>query len=292
MIGKNRISIQAMLLASCLLPSGVAALAQSSQSPASQAPGSAPTPQKPENPGSTLEIPVAQPPVNAEEDADFKAFTAMPETEIEKRISAGEDFLKKYPEGRYRPIVYSALTFAYLQAGKPDKAFEIGEKEVALHPDDVQILALLSQAIPRALSARTLEPDKQLTKAEGYAKRAIELTPTMAKPEGLADQNFIAAKNSTLSMAHSGLGVVYFRRGKFVEAIPELELSLKIDPYPTPDPVNLYLLGVSDQKAAHYEDAVIAFSKCAAINNATQAACKSGAEEAKKQGATQLSSPR
>src|SRR5258707_13123871 len=106
MIGKNRISIQAMLLASCLLPSGVAALAQSSQSPASQAPGSAPTPQKPENPGSTLEIPVAQPPVNAEEDADFKAFTAMPETAIEKRIIAGEAFLKKYPEGRYRPSMY------------------------------------------------------------------------------------------------------------------------------------------------------------------------------------------
>jgi len=281
-----------MLLTGCLLASGAAALAQSSPSPASQAPAGAAKDQKPADSGSTLEIPVAQPPVNAEEDGEFKAFTAVPENEMDKRISAGEDFLKKYPEGRYRSIVYSALTFAYLQAGKTDKAFEIGEKEVALHPDDVQILALLGQAIPRALNARTPEPDKQLTKAEGYAKRAIELTPTMAKPEGLADQNFIAAKNSTLSMAHSGLGVVYFRRGKFVEAIPELELSLKIDPYPTPDPVNLYLLGVSDQKAAHYDDAVIAFSKCAAINNATQAACKSGAEEAKKQGATQLSSPK
>jgi len=292
MSSNNRITMTVILLAGSLMATAEVGLAQTGQNPSGQQPANPSKDQKPADSGSNLEIPAAKQPVNAEEDAALKAFQSMPEGDIDKRVSAGEDFLKKYPESRYRPVVYSALTYAYLQTGKPDKALEIGDKEIALKPDDVQILAILSQTIPRALSAGTPEPDKQLSKAEKYAKRALELTPTIPKPEGMPDQNFMMAKNATLSMAHSGLGVVYFRRGKFTEAIPELEQSVKIDPYPTPDPVNLYLLGISDQKASRFDDAVTAFNKCAAIANAKQADCKKGAEEAKKQGSTQLSAPK
>jgi tetratricopeptide (TPR) repeat protein len=108
----------------------------------------------------------------------------------------------------------------------------------------------------------------------------------------MADQNFVVAKNETLSMAHSGLGLVYFRRGKYADAIPELEQSVKIDPNPSPDPVNLYLLGMANQKASHFDEAAAAFTKCAAMAGGLQAACKSGADESKKQGSTQLSAPK
>jgi tetratricopeptide (TPR) repeat protein len=108
----------------------------------------------------------------------------------------------------------------------------------------------------------------------------------------MPDQNFVAAKNSTLAMAHSGLGLVYFRRGKFNDAIPELEQSVKIDPNPTPDPVNLYLLGLANQKTSHYDDAAAAFNKCASLNSKLQATCRSGADESKKQASTQLSAPK
>jgi len=181
---------------------------------------------------------------------------------------------------------------AYLQSGNTAKAFEVGDKEVALKPDDVQILAILSQTITRSLNAGTPEPAKQLAKAEKYAKRAIELTPTLPKPEGMPDQNFIVAKNETLTMAHSGLGLAYLREGKYNDAIPELEQSVKIDPNPTPEQTNLYLLGMANQKASHFDEAVMAFNKCAAMAGQLQSPCKTAADEAKKQGSTQLSSPK
>jgi len=299
MSNHNRLAMIAILLAACLIASRASAFAQNNQNqPGSQnqqnQSGQQPNnkQQKPAESGSSLDIPGSQPPANAEEDAAVKAFQAMPNTDLAKKISAGEEFLKKYPESRYRPIVYSALPFEYIQSGKPDKAFEVGEKEVALKPDDVQTMAVLSQTIPRAISASTPEPEKQLAKAETYGKRALEITPTISKPEGMPDQNFNAAKNATLAMAHSGLGLVYFRRGKYSDAIPELEQSVKIDPNPTPDPVNLYVLGMSNQKASHYEEAAAVFTKCAAIAGGLQTACKNGAEEAKKQSSTQLSSPK
>lgn len=294
MNGRKKHAAVAVLLAGCLMASGTSVFAQASQSSqgSQSQPGQQPTPtpnkdQKPADSGSTLAIPV-----NAEEEAAAKAFQTMPNTDLPKKIKAGEDFLAKYPESRYRSVVYSALTMAYIQSGDTGKGLEVGDKEVALKPDDVQTMAVLSQTISRAMNSGTPEPEKRLAKAETYAKRAIELTPTIAKPEGMADQNFIVAKNETLAMAHSGLGLVYLRRGKYTDAIPELEQSVKIDPNPTPDPANLYLLGVANQKASHFDEAAMVFNKCAAIAGQLQTVCKNGADEAKKQSSTQLSTPK
>ena len=297
MSGGKKNAMTAIFLAGCLT-FATTALAQSNQGGQpnqGQSGQQQPNPnkdQKPGDSGSSLEIPTSQPPVNAEEDAAAKAFQAMPNTDLPKKIAAGEDFLKKYPDSRYRPIIYSALVFEYIQTNNLDKAFDIGDKEVALKPDDAQTMAVLSQTIPRAMNASTQEPQKRLAKAETYAKRAIEITPTLPKPEGMPDQSFVAAKNETLTMAHSGLGLVYLRQGKYNDAIPELEQSLKIDPNPAPDPVNLYLLGMANVKASHFDEAAIAFNKCAALPGSLQNSCKNGAEEAKKQGATQLSAPK
>jgi len=264
--------------------------AQTTQNPPSPQSQTSPQAAPKKESGSTLDMPSAT--ANADEIAAVKAFQEVPGTDAAKKIAAGEDFWKKYPDSQYRPAVYSALTMEYLRAGNSQKAFEVGEKEVALKPDDVQTLALLAQTIPRAINGNTIEPEKQLEKAETYSKRAIEVTPTVPKPEGMNDQTFVAAKNATLAMAHSGLGLVYFRRGKFNDAITELEQSVKIDPNPTPDPVNLYVLGMSNQKASHFDEAAAAFNKCAAIAGGLQTACKTGADESKKQASTQLSAPK
>jgi tetratricopeptide (TPR) repeat protein len=167
---------------------------------------------------------------------------------------------------------------------------EVGDKEIALNPNDVQVLAVLGQTIPRALKSTTQDPQKELDKAERYSKRAIEVTPTLPKPETLTEESFANAKNITLSMAHSGLGLIYLQRGKYADAIPELEQSVKIDP--TPDPVNYYLLGLANLKTSHFEDAAAAYTKCAAIPGAMQQTCQKGAEEAKKLASTELSAPK
>ena len=130
------------------------------------------------------------------------------------------------------------------------------------------------------------------SKAELYSKRAIEVTPTLTKPAELSDEQFNAAKNNALEMAYSGLGLVYLQKGQYDQAIPTLEQSLKTDTHGEPDPVNLYLLGLANEKASHFDAAVAAFTKCAAIQSSLQANCKGGIETAKKAGSSQLSAPK
>lgn len=230
-------------------------------------------------------------PVNAAEDTAFKAFQDAPNADANKRIALGEAFEQKYPNSRYRPVIYSQLTMLYLQTNQLQKMEEVGDKEVQLTPTDVQTMAILAQTIPRAMgSASSADATKELAKAEDYSKRAIEVTPTISKPGNLTDEQFAGAKNSTLAMAHSGLGLVYVRRGKYDEAIPELDQSVKIDP--VPDPVNYYLLGLANEKASHFQEAAAAYTKCASLQSSMQQSCKTGAEDAKKKSATRLSVPK
>jgi tetratricopeptide (TPR) repeat protein len=237
----------------------------------------------------TLDDPNAAP-VNAEEDAAFKALSDVPPTDQAKRIELGEVFLQKYPNSRYRSPVYGTLVMAFVQSGQVEKMEQVADKEIALNPNDVQVLAVVGQTLPRAMNSKTPNPDKVLAKAEESSRKAIELTPTIPKPATVSDDAFSTVKNQTLAMAHGGLGLVYIRRGKFSEAIPELNQSVTIDP--TPDPVNYYLLGMANAKTSHFDDSVAAYNKCAATAGAMQETCKKGAEEAKKLAATQLSAPK
>ncbi|GAC1619267.1 MAG: hypothetical protein PVS2B2_24790 [Candidatus Acidiferrum sp.] len=238
----------------------------------------------------SLDGAAAPAPVNAEEDAAFKAFTDIPATDSQKKIDSGEAFLQKYPQSRYRPVILAPLVVSYVQLGQVDKMETAGDKEIELAPTDLGTLAIVASTLPRSINAATSEPDKKLAKAERYAKQAMEVAPTLPKPDAITDEQFARAKNQYLAMAHGGLGLVYFRRGKFSDAIPELDQSTKLDP--TPDPVNFYLLGMANQRAAHFDDAAAAYTKCAAIPSTLQSTCKAGIDEAKKQGSTQLSAPK
>jgi tetratricopeptide (TPR) repeat protein len=281
-----------LLLLECAGASAQSGSSQTGQSGQSSQQNPPPAQQTDKDKANTLTLDTPAPPVNPEEDAAFKAFDAIPLTDGAKKIQAGEAYVQKYPQSRYLPPVYSALVKVYLAENDIPKMQDAGEKDVAIAPNDVQTLAILGQALPRAWNASMPNAAAQLDKAEKFSKSAIELTPTIPKPDGLTDAQFSMAKNQTLAMAHDGLGLVYFRRGKYDAAIPEFEESAKVDPNPEPDPVNFYVLGIADQKTSHFDAAVAAFTKCASVPGGLQATCKSGAEEAKKLAATQLSAPK
>lgn len=286
------LTVSGLLLASCSM-----AAAQGSQGSQSGQGGQSQPPvqstDKSKTPDVTpLTLDSAPPPVNAEEDAAFKAFQAVPMSDAKQKIQAGEAFLQKYPETRYKSAVYAPLTFAYLQDGQVQKMEEYGEKEVALTPTDVSTLALLGQTLPRSIHSgiSQTEAAQLLEKAEKYSKQAIEITPTIQKPANMTDEAFAAAKNQNLAMAHSGLGLVYIRRGKNAEAVTELDEAVKVDP--NPDPVNYYLLGMANSKTSHFDDAITAFNKCAAMAGPMQATCKTQADDTKKKSSTELSAPK
>ena len=284
----------ALLLTTAALTSTMA-LAQgtpSPQQPTGQQPGQQ-QPSQPPNPANPQAAPLesAPPPVNAEEDAAIKEFREVnPQQDLAKKDQLAEQFVQKYPNSHYAYEAYNWLVRTYYRKGQVDKMEAAAEKQFAVSPNDPQTLALVGSTLPRAMNANTPDPEKRLDKAEKYCHKALELLPTIPKPQNMTDEVFQQLKGQTYALAYSGLGLVAFRRGNYNDAIPELENAVKAEPQP--DPVNYYILGLANEKASHFQDAVAAFTKCASIPGGIQSTCSQNLEEAKKLGTTQLSAPK
>jgi tetratricopeptide (TPR) repeat protein len=232
----------------------------------------------------------AQPPADPEEDKAYKAFTDLKPDAFDQQIQVGEQYLQKYPNGRYAEQVYDHLTTAYFQKQQLDKMYAAGDKALAINPNDVTVLVLVGWVIPHNYDPNDPEADRRLAKAETYEKHAIEYLATMPKPDGVTDEQFAKAKQGSLAQAHSGLGLVYFRQQQFDKAVTEMQEAVKLDT--TPDSVDLYILGVSLNQLKRYPEAADAFQKCAATPGAVQDRCKQREGEAKKLAAAQPAPPK
>jgi len=257
-------------------------------------PGQAP-PKQPAQPGQAPpgQLPTDQPaapPLNKEEEDGYKAFYDTKATEFTLQITLGEEFLAKFPESRYRESVLARIARAYQNTGQEDKMFSSGEKVLAINPDHVEILAMMAEAMPRRVNLQALDANQKLTTAEKYARRVIELVPTLTKPEAMLDDAFIKAKNELLAQANSGLGLVLFYRGQFASAVTSFEEVTKLSA--TPEPVDFYLLGMALSRAQRFADAATAFEKCAEKPTGLQATCTKERDDAKKKAAPPPSAPK
>jgi tetratricopeptide (TPR) repeat protein len=210
----------------------------------------------------------------------FKTLQQIPDTDFDKKIKAGDEFIKKYNNSTLLPAVYGILAVTYIQGGQPQKGYAAGEKALALQPNDMRTLANLAQSMARLANPSDPNAAQDLQKAKDYAQRCIQTTPKLLKPEGASEEEYNTYNTQNLAMAHGALGTVLIRQGKFAEAITELQQSVQIGG--AKDATNLYLLGVASQNSQHYPEALDAFNKCLAANPGNlQKACTDGAAAAK-----------
>jgi tetratricopeptide (TPR) repeat protein len=251
-----------------------------------QAGGSYPAPAPPAAQGadkSAAPAAPAAPKVDPAEEADYKAFFELKPEENDKRIDLGETFVLKYPNSKYTEGVYSQLANAEYAKQNYPKMYADADKALALNPDDPTLLVLIGWVIPHQYNPNDANSDAQLDKAEKYEKHALETLPTVAKPATMTDAQFATAKAAAESQAHSGLGLVYFRKQNWEGAVTELtKATATATP---PDPTDYYVMGVSLGHLNRFSEAADAYGKCAAIPSGLQGACKQKGDDAKKQAA-------
>jgi len=101
---------------------------------------------------------------------------------------------------------------------------------------------------------------------------------TMQKPGGLTDDQFTQFKTGELAVAHSGLGLVYFRREQYDVSAKELETATQNEA--TPDPTDYFILGADLENLSKYKEAADAFNRCAQMPGGMQDNCKKYASDA------------
>ena len=219
--------------------------------------------------------------------AAYNAIVAAQGSDPAKLIPMSEDFLTKYPQSEYIKPVYGLLTTTYFAAGDIEKMMSTGNKALELDPENVDALSIMAMVISRRSHSNTPDGAAQLTKAEGYARHAIELIPNMVKPNPtMEDATFEKAKNDKLSVSHSALGLIDYDHKKYEDARTELTQAIALST--TPDPVDYYMLGNSDSNASYYKDAVAAYKKCSESGPPLGPTCKTRMDVAQHDSETKM----
>ncbi|MGA8145553.1 MAG: hypothetical protein WB987_16830 [Candidatus Acidiferrales bacterium] len=229
-------------------------------------------------------------PADPEEDKAYKAFTDLKPDATDQQIQIGEQFVQKYPSGPYTEPVYARLVTAFYQKQQYDKMYAAADKAIVLNPDDVTVLTLVGWVIPHQYNPNDIEADRRLEKAANYEKHALDVLPTMPKPANVTDEQFAKAKATATAQAHSGLGLVYFRQQDFANSVAEMQKATQTDP--TPDQVDLYILGVGLNQLKRYPEAVKVFESCGGMAGPMQDRCKQRGAEAKKLAAAPPAPPK
>jgi len=219
--------------------------------------------------------------VDPQEEAAYKAFYDTKAEDADARIQLGQAFVQKYPTSHYAESVYAGLTQAYYVKNDWKDFYASSDKALALNPDDASVLVMVGWVIPHALNPNDPDASSNLDKAERYEKHALVVIGTMQKPASMTDDQFAQTKTSLLSEAHSGLGLVYFRRQDSDDSVKELQQATQSAA--APDPTDLFVLGLGLQNLSRYSEAADAFNRCGQIPSALQDRCKQSAEAAKKQ---------
>ena len=297
MLTRRHHSNHSLVLCAILLATGLAlaspaarALDQSQQQPA-------PAAQPPSLQGSSQAPPAGDaatkpqpPPVSKEEEDAYQAFAALKSEDAVQIISLGQAFLSKYAISVYRPMVYAKLEVTYLDTNQLDKLVSTGQLALDEDPDNVDVLAVMASTLPR-INASGLDAAQRLDLAERYARRTLQVAAVLPKPQGYTEEQFDRARNEKLAMAHTGLGLVYYRRGDTADSVSELDMATKLDP--TPEPIDFFLLGDGDMKLQKYPEAAAAFDRCAKAQWSAdwQNRCKAGEAAAQKATPKQPAAP-
>jgi tetratricopeptide (TPR) repeat protein len=261
------------------------------QQPAQQQQQPAPAPSGKPTSATAQQAPAEAAKVDPEEEKAYKAFfDASSSQQTDSQIQLGEEFLKKYPQSKYAEPIYARLVQSYLNKQELDKMYAAGDKAMALNPDDVTVLVLVGWAIPHNYNPDDPNAEKRLNQAEVYEKHALVLIPNLPKPANLTDEQFTKAKDLAASQAHSGLGLIYFRRQDFADSVTELQAGEKLAA--APDAADFYVMGIDLQNLKRFSEAADAYQKCVQIPGGLADRCKQRADEARKQASQQPAAPK
>lgn len=212
------------LLVTLLLVTAVFAMAQNQPAPA----GQQPAPQKK----------VIQDP------AEYNAYVAaVGNQDAAARAAALEAFVVSYPKTVMKEDALEAILKAYLTANQAQKAVDAGQRLLAVNPNNLTALALVSY-LDRAL-AQQGGPNaaQQLTEAGQLAVHGLQVLPNAPKPEGVTDEQWAKNKNDFKTIFLGSAGHAALQAKDYPAAQQNLRAAVDANPA---DLMNVYLLSLAE----------------------------------------------
>lgn len=215
-------------------------LAGTSATAIAQQPGAAPTPQ-----------PAGKRPPQAKTQQEYKDYNAAyAVTGSAAAEKAANDFAAKYSQSELREYLYSKAMHDYQNENNPGKILAMGEKVLALDPDNSIALVLTATVMADSLNDGDQDREQKIAEIKKNSQHALETVDSNFTPPPNATPEQIAAYKATLqSMAHSALGIMELKTGENATAEKDLRSASDLN-QTQPDPYIWYHLALAQDNLA------------------------------------------
>lgn len=201
--------------------------------------------------------PAGKRPPQAKSQAEYKDYnTAYAVTGGADMEKAANDFAAKYPQSELTSYLYSKAMHEYQNENQPDKMLAMGEKVLALDPDNPIALVLTATVLSDSLSDSDPNRQQKVAEIRKNANRALEsVDKDFAPPANATPEQVAAYKSTLISMAHSAIGITDLKMGDDTGAEKELQSAADLNKT-QPDPYIWYHLALSQDHQNKYAAAL------------------------------------
>lgn len=183
------------------------------------------------------------------------------------RIAAVENLLTKFADTEFKQMALEVAADSARSKSDAPTAIVYFERALEVNPKSLSALASLGKLIAEGTREHDLDREEKLTRAEGYAKKALEVGPTAPKPNAnMPDDAWEGQRKDTMSMAHEALAASAVARKKYDAAITEYKLAMETAA--TPDPATMIRTGLVYSSMQKYDEAIAMFDKALAVPDA------------------------
>ncbi len=162
---------------------------------------------------------------------------------------AANDFAVKYPQSELREYLYSKAMHEYQNENNPGKMLAVGEKVLALDPDNSIALVLTATVLADSLSEADQDRDQKIAEIKKNSQHALETVDSSFTPPNATPEQIAAYKSTLQSMAHSALGIMELKTGEDAGAEKDLQAAADLNKT-KPDPYIWYHLALAQDHLA------------------------------------------
>ncbi len=154
-------------------------------------------------------------------------------TDADARIKAAQKVLMEFKKTEFKEWL---LYMIVVSAGEKEDYVEMevyGDRLLEVNPEHGLVLVDLGYWIAGQASRDDLNKSERLAKAEGFAKRALRIIPTMPKPNPqITDELWLSERKIMMAQVHETLGIVAYLRDDYTGAEESFRKSLATSPEP------------------------------------------------------------
>ena len=201
--------------------------------------------------------PAGKRPPQAKTQAEYQDYnTAYAVTGGAAMEKAANDFAAKYPQSELTSYLYSKAMHEYQNENQPDKMLAMGEKVLALDPDNPIALVLTATVLSDSLSDSDPNRQQKIDEIKKNAGRALETVESgFVPPPNATPEQVTTYKSTLLSMAHSAIGIMDLKIADNSGAEKELQTAADLNKS-QPDPYIWYHLALSQDHQNKYAAAL------------------------------------